>query len=164
MRVRRQAPSILSLKTLFSCVHLFFFFRCLNSHSLQRHSYFLMPSIFLFCCSHGSALEPWYPPPLFPPLFFFFFFFFFYSSLCALVLTNSYLYFISFGMEQALCATTARLRVPCRVLSWPPILWTKSSRLCEAPTALNDWLARASDVPMCGNLLQTVGVLGLKKN
>jgi hypothetical protein len=60
-------------------------------------------------------------------------------------------------MKQALCATTARLRVPCRVLSWPPILWTKSSRLCEAPAALNYWLARASDVPLCGNFLQTVG-------
>jgi hypothetical protein len=52
------------------------------------------------------------------------------------VLTNSTI--VLFGMEQALCATTARLRVPCRVLSWPPILCAKSSRVCEAPAALND--------------------------
>ena len=42
------------------------------------------------------------------------------------------------GMEQALRTTAARLRVPCRVISWPPIHWTKSGRVCETSTALNE--------------------------
>ena len=37
-----------------------------------------------------------------------------------------------FGMEQALCATTARLQVPCRA-----ILRGKSCRICETLTQLN---------------------------
>jgi hypothetical protein len=56
MRVRRQAPSILLLKNfVLPCVYFILIFGTLNSHSLQRHSCFLMPSsIFLFCCSRGA--------------------------------------------------------------------------------------------------------------
>jgi hypothetical protein len=93
MRVRRQAPSILSLKTLFR-VFIYLLLWCLNSHSLQQHSYFLMLSIFLFCCSHGEHFLG--IRHRCSPLFSYFLLF---SSLCALVLTKStsILYFFRYG-------------------------------------------------------------------
>lgn len=82
------------------------------------------------------------------------------------MLTNLNIYFLYWYGTQALCATTARLRVPCRVLPRPPIFRAKSSRICETSTALSDWIARVFDVYLvCVRVfLQSVGVLGSKKN
>jgi hypothetical protein len=64
--------SILSLKTLFR-VFIYLLLWCLNSHSLQQHSYFLMLSIFLFCCSHGEEHFLGIRRRCSPSFFFFFF-------------------------------------------------------------------------------------------
>jgi hypothetical protein len=149
------------------CVYLFFL-RCLISQSTTTFPFsdaFYFSFLLFSWCSPSWTLASATVVPL--PFYFYFFLITVILLFTVFVLVcpgADKLNIYTFGMKQALCATTARLRVPCRVLSWPPILCAKSGRICKTSTALNDWEARASsNVPMCGNFLQTVGVLGLKK-
>lgn len=134
MRVRLLAPSSFSLKTLFCCDHLCLLRCFLSSHSVQIS---LFSSILFFSRSPGACfLIRHHPPYFYFHLLDQFYLFYCFRPCVPWVLT---LILFLFRLEQALCATTARLRIPCRVLSWPPILWGKSSRICETSTALNDW-------------------------
>lgn len=161
MRVRRQAPLTRSLKLLvFICLFIFssvLYSKVLDSYSPTTTFLFstVTLSIFLFFCSLGAHFLGIRRHCSLPPFFFLPFFFLFlisafllftvFVSVCPGADKLNLHTLFSFDTKQALCATTARLRVPCTVLPWSPIriLCTKGNRICENPTALNDWNGHA---------------------